>query len=745
MISPSFPLVFGMGILCLTPAKGWSDESLLPPMNGQASDFAPRRAGVDANASIRIGVTNEAIYRITQATLTNAGAAASSLIGANLRLFCRTQEVAIYVSNTGLWNTNDYLLFPGSGFSGSSTITNIYWLGFGSGGKRMGSRSVTPLAGNASVLSCRKTVTHNAPYFLDDAYRWDDESFDHWVDALMIMDSVSRTYPLITDQIVAGDPADFNAVLYGKTSLDAVIPDHCTQILVNGTEIGRFFYDGQVTASVITNFAGSWLRATNTIFFQQIRQSGVPVDLGDQAYLAHFSMTYSRSLIQEQNALLFNGRVATTNYQVGGFTSSTNFYAFDISDPANAVMLTGLQTTNTGAGTYAVRFGDSSAVSSRYAVCHTSGIKAASFVERTFFRDLASTNRQADYIIICPYAFRSQVYRLLKWRYAQGLSVAVVPLPDLFNEFSYGIADAAAIKQFIGYAFHHWVTPPKYVLLAGIGTYDPKHNNSSWTLPDIIPVHMGPGYKLWAALDGWYATVKGADNVPDVALGRIPVRTEIELSNVISKIMTFEGIPSNDSWRTEALLVADSKDGGLDFRAASEAVRNNDLPIGFLATPAYKGYLDGNSAFIVGEINYGKFLVNYFGHGAPDLWTDTPYLLTTSDVNGLNNNPFFPIVAMLTCANGDFQDPNRPCLVETFLKNANSGASACLASTGLATLDSGQHLASGFYRSMLTDRHRRIGDSLLPAYTALYLQSGNTRELLSFELFGDPAMVVNPP
>ena len=261
-------------------------------MNGQPADFALRRAGAEANASIRIGVTNEAIYRITQAALTNAGVAASSLIGANLRLFCRTQEVAIYVSSTGLWNTNDYLLFPGSGFAGYYTITNIYWLGFGTGGKRMGSRSATPLANGAPVPSYRKTVTHYAPYWLDDTYRWDDESFDHWTDNLMLMDNAAAiSYTLGTDQIVPGDSAAFNAVLYGKTSVDGVTPDHCTRILVNNTTIGQFLYDGQVTAAVTTNFSGGLLQTTDTISFQQILQSGVPSG-GDWAYLASFSMTY---------------------------------------------------------------------------------------------------------------------------------------------------------------------------------------------------------------------------------------------------------------------------------------------------------------------------------------------------------------------------------------------------------------------------------------------------------------------
>ena len=71
---------------------------LLPSMSGQASDFAVRRAGAEANANFKLEVSQDGIYRVTRDDLVAAGYPASSLIGSSIRVFYRTQEVSRVVS-----------------------------------------------------------------------------------------------------------------------------------------------------------------------------------------------------------------------------------------------------------------------------------------------------------------------------------------------------------------------------------------------------------------------------------------------------------------------------------------------------------------------------------------------------------------------------------------------------------------------------------------------------------------------
>ena len=44
------------------------------------------------------------------------------------------------------------------------------------------------------------------------------------------------------------------------------------------------------------------------------------------------------------------------------------------------------------------------------------------------------------------------------------------------NEFNYGIYNPKAIRDFLSYAYNNWKKSPRYVVLAGNGTYDYKNN-----------------------------------------------------------------------------------------------------------------------------------------------------------------------------------------------------------------------------------------------------------------------------
>lgn len=731
-------------------------EPLLPPMNGARGDFAPRRAGAEVGATVRISVTNEGLYRLTQPELTGVGMKSGDLVGSQIRLYCRTQEVAIIVSSNGLWTTNDYLLFFGTGFDGYYTSTNVYWLGTGGSGARMATRPAPPFAGVQPVTSSTWIAHYDKDRSFRDNYRPDDESLDHWF-AGASQNGVVTNFPLTTTCVVTSQPAGLTALLHGYTSADTVNPDHLTRVSVNGTLVGSFDFDGQTTCTGTCSFAGSRLVSNNVVSFTQILASGVSVD---RVLIEGFSITYSRLLMAEGGSLIFTGQVGTNNYRVENFSGNSGFWPLDVTTAGAPVLLSGYVVTNVTGG-YAVQFGDAPANAGRYAVCHSNGLRNVAKVERVPFRGLSSTNRQADYIVICPYAFRSQAYRLLRYRYGQGLNVAVAPLADIYNEFSYGIADASAIKQFLGFAFHHWKSPvPQYVLLAGNGTYDPKRNlvgtdpGNSYAAPDIIPVHMGPSNERWTALDGWYVQVNGVDNVPDIALGRITATNEAAFKNVIDKIIAFEAVPPEDLIRSQILLVADKKDGSLDFKAACTNIHQTYLTGYGVISEYYDVYgsVPVTRQHVIDDLNSGVFMTSYFGHGAMDQWAGHPletpsYILSANDVCALTNTDF-PIMSMLTCFGGLFQSPTDvKSMVEAFLERPSHGASACIAATAESDEPHNEAFAAGFSRYLFTDKTfpPRIGDAFLAGCAKLWELDPSTQELLFLEVFGDPAMIVNPP
>jgi len=720
---------------------------LVPPMNGNPSDFAVRRAGAEVSASYRIGITNSGIYRINQSTLAAAGL--TNMVGSQVRMFCQTQEVAIYVSTDSAFTTNDYILFYGQGFNGYYTTENAYWIGLGSSGLRMSSRSGLPLATTNEIRTYTETVTYAPNNIYRPFYRPSETNMDHWYAAVLLNTNINilvrSNFSIRTQNIVTPGVATLSILLHGITSYTNVSPDHKTWAeFIVGVAFGGFEYDGMSDFSGSASVSSTQLtEGTSTMYLSEdTLNPNVPLD---EVYLESFSLSYPRYLIARNSDLAFTGRGGNDNYTITGFPTNRAFWVLDVTDPANPVQITNL-TIQPTSNVYGVRFGDPTGGPANYRVDETAGILTVTQVQSVAFRNLGSTNWHADYILIGVPTQRRNGYRLLKQRFLQGLSVVVAPPTDIYNEFSYGIKDADAIKEFLGYTFHHWQgPPPKYVLLAGQGSYDPK-NNLQLAIPDIVPTHLGPTSTRWSALDGWFVTVNGADMLPDMAIGRIAASTDAFYSNVVNKTLAYEALSKTNTWRTKALLVADQKDSDFNFTTSSELNVYSYLSSGFTCQKAYYD-TDGGAAvtrsLITNSIDGGRYCVSYIGHGAMDLWSNSD-IFDTNDVPKLSNS-VFPLFTIFTCENGEFEDPTLKCLAETLIEAQNHGAVACVAPSSLSIGDLADQFANGFYGALVNaSQYSRVGDVMGQAYLKLYNYYMLADELQFYEVIGDPALVLKP-
>jgi len=55
-----------------------------------------------------------------------------------------------------------------------------------------------------------------------------------------------------------------------------------------------------------------------------------------------------------------------------------------------------------------------------------------------------------------------------------------------------------------------------------------------------------------------------------------------------------------------------------------------------------------------------------------------------------------------------------------------------------------KQLADGFSKALLIDKNARLGDAVLDGFLELWSTSPFADALLSYEIFGDPALVVHP-
>jgi hypothetical protein len=712
------------------PAGGEFSSQVVPSMNGVATDFSPHRAGLSALADLRIPIGSAAVYRITQPQLVASGIDSNQLMGDHIRLFCRTQEVAIQVSNSGLWTTNDSLMFYGAPHPGYYTTTNVYWLGV-SGGSRLAIPILDGAtnSGGIRVTSYWERVSYGPDLLWRDFYRPWDDTIDHWFAALVTHTADTPTFVTLDDRIAAGN-ATLNLLMYGLTS-----GSHTTRVYINGNSVFSFAYTGAERFSTSSQFSVSFLlNGANTFTF---RQTNAPLD---SAYVTEYSVDYLRSLKARNDTLNFNGLAGTNLYQILGFSTNMGFRVLDVSDPVMPQLFTNWSITG-GPASFVLNFRSVSTIPRRYCVSTDARIGAVSGLHRYFFRNLATTNNQADYLMVTPYDLRRPAYDLLKHRQTNGLAVKAIPLDDLYNEFSYGIVDAAAIKQFIGYAYYQWKKPaPRFVCLVGEGTPDPRNGlglNSVLTLP----VHYGPSSFNWCAQDNWYACVDGSDWLADLSIGRIPVSTTTEFARVVAKTRSFEtNVPPLD-----ALLVADRTDTNpppLNFKTTSDTIIWPPLDLAGYFDPPLTAYYDDDPVaqnirfWISSGINAGVHLVTYFGHGSADLWSDKNFW-NTNDIPGLTNSRY-PIVAIFSCENGAYDDLSKKCLAEVFVKDTH-GAVACVAPTVLSVQEYAEKIAAGFMGEF-TNKTTRLGDSMNAGLLNLWHWNDTAYELMCYEIFGDPAL-----
>lgn len=344
--------------------------------------------------------------------------------------------------------------------------------------------------------------------------------------------------------------------------------------------------------------------------------------------------------------------------------------------------------------------------------------------------ELKNSNNGADYILITAKEFLPAVEPLAKLRHQQGLRVKTVSVEDIYNEFNNGLADSAAIKEFLSYAYNNWAKPaPTYVFLVG----DAKIN-----LEDSkVPTHLyASAENIIIPNDNWYVTVAGNDNLPDMLIGRIPGNNSEMVSQIINKIIAFEN--STNEAANKVLLVADNETQFHDFNQRLFQM----LPAEYEADKVYlESNADASKANqdIIASINNGVMMSNYIGHGTMDKWSIDKGLFKSSDVEKLNNEQQLLFALMLTCINGYFISSFKYSLAEEMII-AKTGAIGVFAASNLTYLWENAILANYIFDSVFKQGNRRLGLITTEAKIKAYEQGASAEILKMFTIFGDPAL-----
>jgi Peptidase family C25/Propeptide_C25/Fibronectin type III domain len=589
---------------------------------------------------------------------------------------------------------------------------------------------------------------------------------------------------------VTGSAASVRVRLRGGTDLTDFNPDHKTVVWLNGdtAHASTQLWDGETVTDWTFGVAQSVLTDPTTIHLSAPGIAGVPLD---RQYPDKVIVSYRRRFSALGEVLDFSYPNQNARFQIGGFSGSVPvIYDVSRSRPgsteADPILITGASVSGSPATfTFDVPLDASAgapATRSFEVVSSLSGGGPVGFrlpdaMIRAADPVLSDPQNAADIVVIgsrdtLDPSPGGALDNLLAHRLAtQGLTSKVVFVDQIYDEFGFGQRSLYAIRSFLAYAFDNWkgtsgaARPPSFVLLVGDATPDYKHTLPDSFYPDWIdqvptPIMMEVNSVLgYYSSDNWLASFRGADQIPDISLGRISARSAAEAAGIFDKIRAYEEAPPAGPWKGHAVLTAgDGKDpfeaGGFEavqnsltasyFSAAPWTVPSPPL---YFAEPPWSGTdSTGFRNALITQINGGTAVLSYVGHGSFDLWGANLTFFTAADATQLTNGSLLPFMINVNCLSGGFQYfVASGSLGEAMTNNPGGGAIATFAPSGLSNVSVGTLVGDQLFGPLFGREEQRIlGPATLSLRTALW-SGGYAIDAQSYTFLGDPATVLATP
>jgi len=720
----------------------------------------------------KILVIEDGFYHITGNDLRNAGISLLDIDFRTLKLTANGRDVPIFVSGweDGQFNENDFFEFWGETFKQTFqqkapdmyqdpfSATNIYWLSWGGPkGQWMGIEQ--------GQIIKSEMQHYIRPYSFYETVHVEKNSYYDRLSSLPI-DSL-RDFWFFDGGISPGRKHDYPFELHHP---DQQVPlqVHARVMMSGRTKVDSIEHDVSVYLNDSYLFSGNWKMQNYKDLQTTNKSQVVAADLIDGINVltvinnAHsndydivmlnwFDITYPRLYRAEKNFIKFTIPPGYNRgqfiFKIDGFTDKniqvykigqSKIVGGTIEETADLNNFTSLQ----------ISFQDQ--VSSRkteYVALAPSAKKKPFKILQSNASNLHSQENVADYIIISHPRFYDDptLDKLVELRQSQGHKVLKINVQDIYNEFSFGHESPYAIKNFLKYAQSHWQSPKlQYVLFVGDGCY--RRNTAAKDTLDLIPVFMRQTIKFGAAAsDLWYALLDGDDEIPDVHIGRLPVRDQNDLEILLRKIIDYETNPESGNWKNRILLIGGN--GGV-FRDQALALTQSLPPkvdtkwlFTLKDTKSDNDPFFGGTADLLDYFSQGCAVMTFHGHGGGAIWADNG-LLRLDDATRIYNQGKYPFILSMTCFTGAFESPSQNSLSDALLFSEDSGTMAMLGASGVGWIQNGYYLQREILKYMCQHPDATLGE-IVDAGKILYYSNYNYPQVISeinqYHLLGDPA------
>jgi hypothetical protein len=493
-------------------------------------------------------------------------------------------------------------------------------------------------------------------------------------------------------------------------------------VYVNGTLVTEEWWDGETGVHLTAELGPGVLHeGANEL---QIEEVGDTDALYSMIMLDRFEVSYPSQLVANEGEL--KGRFDRSG--TAWVSDLENAYAFDVTGEHPLWLDRVNHAEGVGFGTEAGH---------EYLLVSGSSLRSPE-VRKPLVTSLRSEVNAAEYLVIGPREYLGAAEPLLRYRLNEGLRTMAVAVEDIYSEFGYGEATAESIREFLSYAYHHWNEPTvRYVVLLGDATYDTKDYLATGVV-NQVPAKLVKTQYVWTASDPWLAAVNGEDQLPDLAIGRLPEASVEEVQAMVAKILAYETGAGNPD--APVVLVTDNPDGGGDFDWNAQDLTDtvllsldvDKIQLSKLGTTATR-------SAILNAFDEGPSIMSYIGHGGIEVWANEN-LLHREDVATLSPQSQQALLFTMNCLNGYFHFPYRNSLAEELLKAEDKGIIAAFSPAGLSQDEPAHRFHKLLLDEFVNRKHERLGDAIL-AGQAGYADTGALPELLSiYHLLGDPAL-----
>ncbi|MHA4808835.1 type IX secretion system sortase PorU [Flavitalea flava] len=754
----------------------------------------------------KIAVSGPGVVRVDIPFLKSLGVNTDNLSSGTIRLYgnggqmlpeacngIRTDDLLedaldIADGGDGILNGNDYFLFYASGpdywendslnkqfhhvknlYSGSSFYyLNVSGTGSGNAPKRINKFS-SPRNPNMSVSSYDLRIFHelDSVNFLSSGKEWYGEEF-----ANIPGSQVVRTFPIILPHLDSTRPLTLTTRCMARSigtgshfdiSVNAVslpaleipsVTDGNYDVFGKAVQTDGVFSVNKSALSAVFTFSPGSYNAQGWLDWLEISGRGLlSVDQGSQL------------LFRDWNSV---GSGLTGSFQVSGAQSDCRVW--DITDLSAPLDMQG--TLN---GTVFTFVNDCNRLHEY--VAFGPGDKGVFLTPVSVGKvDNQNLHRPSnpDLLIITDPGWYAQAQRLSQFHQTQDhLSSLVVTSAQVFNEFSGGNPDPAALRDYVKMFYDRSngdsTKRPRYLLLFGAGSFDykdrltgnnnlvPAYESSS----SLDPLNTYTSDDFYGFLDdNENVNAINSTNLLDIGIGRIPARTPAEAVAAVDKIVHYADVKTQGPWRNEISFIADDGDqnlhlGDAETFAATVAAVSPVSNIDKIYLDAYKEqitpaggrYPDVNLA-INSHLYKGTLILNYTGHGSNARLSNDD-ILDQSTINSFSNQDKLPLFITATCDFAPYDNPLIHSIGANLLVRPNTGAIALMTTTRLVFAFSNKAINDAWLKVALQPNpdgsYYSLGDAERLTKNNTYRSQTDAVNNRKFTLIGDPALTLAYP